>query len=67
MKKVKADVAVTGGGTVYLVDGLTAKGKTWIAENLPQNAQYWGESMVVEHHYIDDIVQGMMADGLQVS
>ena len=66
MRKAKADIAVTGGGTVYLVDWLTAKGKAWIAENLPEDAQRYGESVVVEHRYIHDIMQGMVADGLRV-
>ena len=66
MKKAKADIAVTGGGSIYLVDWLTAKGKAWIAENLPQDAMRHGESVVVEHRYIGDIVQGMVADGLRV-
>ena len=65
MKK-RADVVVTGGGSDYLVDWLTAKGKAWIAEHLPQDAQRFGESVVVEHRYIQDIVQGMADDGLRV-
>ena len=64
--KRKADISVTGGGTVYLVDWLTAKGKAWIAENLPDDAQRMGESVVVEHRYIGDIVRGMVDDGLLV-
>lgn len=64
--KRKADISVTGGGTVYLVDWLTAKGKAWIAEHLPDDAQRMGESVVVEHRYIGDIVRGMVDDGLRV-
>jgi len=63
----KPDVVVTGGGTVYLVDWLTAKGKAWIAEKLPDDAQRFGDSVAVEHRYIGDIVQGMIADGLRVA
>jgi len=67
MKKVKVDVVVSGGGSIYLIDWLTAKGKAWIAENLPNDAQRLGNSVAVEHRYIGDIVQGMIADGLRVA
>jgi hypothetical protein len=65
-KTAKADVCLTGNGTVYLLDWLTKQGKEWMREHLPEDALKMGDSVAVEHRYIDDIVQGMRDDGLVV-
>jgi len=62
----KADVCVTGSGSICLLGWITSRGKEWMRENLPSDAQMLGESVAVEHRYIGDIVQGMRADGLVV-
>jgi hypothetical protein len=65
-KSMKTDISVTGEGSIFLLDWLTKAGKNWIAENIPSDAQRFGDSIVVEHRYIKDIIYGMVADGLVV-
>ena len=66
-KAKKVDVEVSGGGTVYLLSGLTEAGRSWMDENLPSDAQKLGEAVAVEHRYVGEIVQGMRDDGLRVA
>ena len=65
-KKLKVDVLVSGGGTLYLVESVSDTGAEWMDENLPEDAQTLGKAVAVEHRYIGDIVAGMKADGLVV-
>jgi len=61
------DITVEGSGTVFLLVPQTDKGRTWIKENIgPDNGYqpYYPDKVVVEHRYIEDILQGMAADGL---
>ena len=62
----KCDVIVSGGGTVYLVSPATPDGREWMDRNLPEDAQTLGDSVAVEHRYIEAIVEGMKGDGLVV-
>lgn len=61
------DVLVLGGGTIYQVTPLTDKAQSWINDNVDPDASWLGRSLIVEHRYIDDILEGMAKDGLNVS
>lgn len=51
--------------SVFLLNPITPKAKTWIDENLQlESWQYMGKSPAIEHRYIGDIVDGMIEDGL---
>jgi hypothetical protein len=60
------DLLVSGGGSVYLLFATSAAGASWIAEHIPDDAQWFGGGVAVEHRYIADIVTGAVADGLRV-
>jgi len=62
-----ADLVVTGGGTVYLLDPVSDVGKDWCAEHLPEDATRWGTAYAVEHRYIGPIIEGAQNDGLVVA
>ena len=55
-----------GVSTVFLVEDVSPAGADWIAEHLPEDAMTLGKNVVVEHRYIEDIVNGMINDGLRV-
>ena len=50
--------------TVYLVRPLSPEGEEWLDENTPDDAPRLGNSLAVEWRYIDDILSGMLLDGL---
>ena len=62
----RVDFEVSGGGTVYLLRPLTDAAREWVAEHIPEDAQYLGDAVAVEHRYIADIVSGIRNDGLTV-
>jgi len=62
----KPDVRVQNHGSLFLVEAVTDEAQEWIGEHIPEDAQYFGGNLVVEHRYIDDIVNGMTEAGLIV-
>jgi hypothetical protein len=61
------DFTVDNHGTIFLLRPESDAGREWIRDNIPADAQMWGEAIVVEHRYIEDIVAGARADGLEVA
>ena len=60
------DVLVRNEGSIFMVNPMTPAAKEWISEHIPDDAQYFGRALIVEHRYIDDIIEGMRGDGLMV-
>lgn len=61
-----ADVKVQRENTLFLVFPLTPEANDWIADNIPDDALFYGSALVVEQRYIVDIVNGMVSEGLKV-
>jgi len=53
-------------GSVFLLCPLNQPAQSWIEENLPSDAQWFGNGVVVEHRYIWAILEGIQNDGLAV-
>jgi hypothetical protein len=60
------DVTVTNEGNIFIFNPHSHAAKDWIAENVQENAQYYGNGLVVEHRFAGDIIEGMEADGLSL-
>jgi hypothetical protein len=60
------DFTVRGGGSVYLLQPNTQAAKDWVAEHIPDDAQWLGRAVAVEHRYIANIAEGIEADGLSL-
>lgn len=61
------DFIVQNEGTVFILWPKTENALEWCVEHLPEDATRWGDSYVVEHRYIEDIVKGIRADGFIVA
>ena len=68
MTKKTADIDVTGGGSIFLLAPQTPAGRDWIDQNIGQDNgfQPYYPTVLVEHRYVGDIVEGMVAGGLEV-
>jgi hypothetical protein len=60
------DLEIQNEGTLFLVHPRTDTGARWIGENVQEDAQFFGQALVVEHRYISDLVSGAQDDGLRV-
>jgi hypothetical protein len=60
----RADVEIRFEGTICLFEPHTRRGKTWIESHVEQDAQWWGNSLVVEHGYAKEIARAMKSAGL---
>ena len=59
------DFRVTYHGSINLVQLLTPAAKQWVAENVSDDAQFFGGALVVEPRYTGDLRDGMLLAGLQ--
>jgi hypothetical protein len=60
------DIRFDNHGSIWLANPLTEAGRDWMSEHLPDDAQTWGEAVVIEPRYVADIAQGARDDGLEV-
>jgi hypothetical protein len=58
------DFSLQNEGTIFLLRPLSPAARTWTDDHLPADATRFGPSIVVEHRYISDIVNGAQDDGL---
>ena len=62
------DFLVENHGIIFLVKPLTPSATFWVEEHIGQDNGYqpYFPTVVIEHRYIADIVEGMQNDGLAV-
>lgn len=60
------DFYVENEGTIFLLRPISQAANDWVSEHIPADACFFGGAVVVEHRYIQDIVQGIKNDGLEV-
>ncbi len=53
--------------TVYLLTPYSKSACQWVAEHIPDDAMWFGSSIVVEHRYAAALVAQIERDGLVVS
>lgn len=65
-RKPETDVVVTAHGTLFLFELRTGVAREWVNDNVPEDATWFGNALVVEHRYARDLAAGMQGDGLVV-
>lgn len=60
------DIQIQNEGSIYLIRGISENGQQWLDDHISDDAQMFGDVIVVEHRYIDDIVSGIIQDGLKL-
>lgn len=66
-EKPAPDFLAADHGSIWLVQPITDAAKQWVADHIPSDAQWFGRGFVVEWRFIDDILCGIAADGLEVA
>jgi hypothetical protein len=59
-----ADFHVVDDHSLFLLQPITAAAAGWITEHLPADAMMFGSAIVIEHRYVEDILDGITGDGL---
>lgn len=65
-RTIMADIWVNNQGSIVLLTPVSDAANEWIEDHIPDDAMYFGTALVVEHRYADDVIDGMMGDGLIV-
>lgn len=60
-----ADVRVWDHGSIVLLRPLTNLAEDWIADNIQDDAQWFGGSLACERRYAPYVIEGMISGGLQ--
>jgi hypothetical protein len=60
------DVAAYNHGSLWALHPLTPAAQDWMALHIAEDAQWMGNSLMVEARYVEPILEGMAADGLVV-
>jgi hypothetical protein len=61
---MRPDFSVSFDGSLYLVQPLNAATQDWLVEHTAGETSWLGSTLYVEHHYIENLVNGMVEDGL---
>lgn len=60
------DFVIEREGSIFLVAAVTSRADEWLNGNVDPEAQYFGKRLVVDQHYIADLVLGMADAGFTV-
>jgi hypothetical protein len=61
----RIDFAVRDEGTIWLFTPLTPSALQFLSEHIQGDAQYFGDSLAVEHRYVNDLLLGLSEHGLK--
>lgn len=61
------DFNIADHGSIITLSPHTPEARDWIDENLPADAQWFGNGVAIERRYFEDIYDGICADGLSIS
>jgi hypothetical protein len=67
MADTQPDVVVTNHGSIATLALKTQAARDWVSENIPDDAPWFGGQLAVEPRFVDNVVDGMMGDGLVVA
>jgi len=62
------DFSVNDQGSIVLIEPVSQAALDWVEEYIGQDngfQPYW-PTVVVEHRYADDVIEGMLNDGLEL-
>ena len=62
----EVDALIENHGTIFMVSAKTEKAMTWLKAHVDQDSQWFGDSLAVEHGYVQQLVEGMQDAGLLV-
>lgn len=66
----RLDVVAEDHGSLWILRPVSADASAWIEENVDQknavSPLWWGDGLVVEPRYVEDILDGMIGSGFAI-
>lgn len=60
------DVSIQNEGSIVLLRPLSDIATSWFKAYVPEDSMWFGGALVVEPRYVQGLLDGMLADGLQI-
>lgn len=60
------DFSISNHGSISLLQPLTKRARSWIAERVADEPQWFGGALVVEWRYAEPLVEALARDGMEV-
>jgi len=67
LEKDNHDFSLDYQGNISLLRPQTPEAQEWIDTHLPEERLMWGWAVVIEHRYVEAILEGLEGNGLTVS
>ncbi len=64
---MNSDISIENHGTIFLFRLNTSSAVEWVSQNVQEDAQFFGDALVVEHRYARNVAAGMVAEGLVIA
>lgn len=61
------DFIFSNHGSVCLLAPMSGAAKNWLDEHIGGDALYLGRSLAIEPRYVEDILDGIAAEGMEVA
>lgn len=65
--KEAPDFSYRNEGSIVLLKPISEAAREWVADHLPDDAQWFGGSIVIEPRYFDPIAGGIESDGMSIA
>ncbi len=65
-RQPRPDVAIHNHGTIVVIVPETPAAREWCADNLGPDVLRWGDGIACEPRYVEDIADGLQAEGFTV-
>jgi len=62
--QTQTDFLIDNQRTIFAVIPVSDEGRAWIDEHVADDALWFGKSLIVEHRFIESLVDGFQSDGL---
>lgn len=61
------DIEIINAGSLFMLRPNTDAGKTWLLQNVETEPWQWSNGcLAVDHHYILDLIDGAVDEGLEI-
>lgn len=61
--KPKSDFSISDHGSIYILVPNSIQAIAWCEDHMPNDAQIWFNGYVIEHRFIQDIINNLVEGG----